>query len=278
MKKLLAIILVFSLAFAFAACKKVIDTSKDGEGIPVTDEDGNPVTDIRWEIVTTPEGETVTATTYEPPSNNDGVQLTNKSGAGLTTARFVQVTEEVSYIVTLPPPATDENGKTFAPTQETVVETYPTTPPGNTNASQNVAWPTYDFIKKIPKVKDTVDAIYYSPDKGDGKETVTIRINDMSYADFKAYVEKCMDAGFENYRDRTVPENEPKTDTYFFYSTNNGTWFGATFYPENSPYRYCDVQLTISNYNPAELDGNTQALKDATTTAASTTAAPTAAS
>ncbi len=272
MKKTLMLLLTAALVIGFAACTRKVGSNIEITGEPLTGKNGEQLTFSHEEIVTDDKGVVVTDVVTEVVTNDDGSAMTAADGKEITTAFYDFRTTVWSEYLTIAPPPTDNDGNTFPPTEKAADETYPTTPEGNTLASQNEDWPEYEFISKVPKIADKVDAVFYSPDKGDGHETLTVRINDMSYEDYKAYIKKCTAAGFKESRDFTVPDKEPK-ESFLFYSTDNGVWMGVTYYADKAPYRYCDVQLTVSNYNPVE---PTTKAADSATTAKANTASTTA--
>ncbi len=226
MKKLIALLLCFSLVFAFAACKNRVD-----------------------EPQTTQE-----ATTKERQTGAPGDWVTNAKGEVQTVTNSYVVPDENSHPVTQI--VTDEDGSTRSEMVTTIIydiETYPgatqvpTVAPGYTNPSNNEKWPGYAFMSKVPVLSNKVDDVSYS--KTDKGEIVALRFNEVSYGDYLKYIEKCRAAGFKQDYGTKFPDKEIDGEVYIFYSLSYGLYFGVTYNTDSISYRDCDVKITVSNYD-----------------------------
>lgn len=226
MKNIVAILLVFSMIFAFAACKNnIIDDETTTE--PVIEETGKP-----------------------------GDWVTNADGEVQTTVKQYIILDDNSKPMT--EIVTDENGSENVQVVTTVVydiQTYPgateapTVAPGYTMADKNLNWPEYEFLAKVPVLADKIsDSSYSKNDKG---EAAVIYLNDMSYADYLKYIDKCKAAGFEQTYGHNLPEEEVDGESYIYYSIANGLYLGVTYNTNSAPYRNCDVKITVANYDVA---------------------------
>ncbi len=229
MKKLIAVLLCFSVIFSFAACTK--DPANNDE---TTEPTGKP-----GEWVTNAEGEVQTVTTpYLVLDKNDEPQ-TGEDGKVMTTT--------VYEIMTYPP----AEGETLPP-QTTV----PTVPAGNTIKSENKDWPTQEFMTKLPKAADKVAKATYNSNEDGSEQLATVYINEMSYADYLAYLKKCEDAGFTRYvSGKQMPEKAEAGKSYVYLSVANGLYVTVAYYTDEYPYRNCDVLITVANYDVGGIIG-----------------------
>ena len=218
MKKFIAVLLCFACVFAFAACTKKDPETQEPTGTPgewVTDESGSVV---------------MTEIPFLDLDENGEPQLDENSKP---------MTTYVKQIVTYPP----AEGETLPPKT-----TSPTVAPGNTLKSEKAAWPSQSFLTKLPKLKDTVDKTTYQ--KNDNGELATIYINDISYADYLAYIETCKKAGFEqNNKGTVLPEKAQAGKSYVYYTVANGLYITMTYYTDEYPYRNCDLFISVANYD-----------------------------
>lgn len=223
MKNVIAVLLAFAMIFVFAACKNNIDENKTTE--PVTEATGVP-----------------------------GAWVTNAQGEYQTTGYPYVVPDEDGKPLT--EVVTDENGSERARVVTTLVydiATYPgatqvpTVAPGYTMADKGMNWPSYEFLAAVPVLSEKVSDISYS--KLDEGEAVVIYINDMSYADYLRYIDKCKAAGFEQTYGNTLPEKETDGESYIYYSTANGLRLGVMYNTDSTPYRNCDVKITVADYD-----------------------------
>lgn len=230
MKKLIAIVLAFAMIFAFAACKNNIDENQTTE--PVTEATGTP-----------------------------GGWVTNAAGELQTTQNYYVILDDNSKPMT--EIVTDEKGSENVQVVTTVVfdiETYPgatqapTVAPGYTMADKEMSWPAYDFINKVPVLNDKISDSSYS--KNDNGEVAVIYLNDMSYADYLKYIDKCKAAGFEQTYGDNLPEKEEDGRSYIYYSIANGLYLGVTYNTHSAPYRNCDVKITVANYDVAGINSD----------------------
>ncbi len=228
MKNFIAVLLVFSMIFVFAACKNTIVDEQTTE--PVAEETGRP-----------------------------GDWVTNADGEPQTTANHYVILDDNSKPMT--EIVTDENGSEKVQVVTTVVydiETYPgatqapTVAPGNTMADKKMDWPKYDFMAKLPVLAEKIsDAGYSKTQEG---EAAVIYLNDMSYADYLKYIDKCKSAGFEQTYGSKLPEKEADGEDYIYYSIANGLYVGVIYYTHSAPYRNCDVKITVANYDAAGIN------------------------
>lgn len=230
MKKVIAVILAFAMIFAFAACKNNIDEGQTTE--PVTEETGKPgdwVTNAAGEVQTTAESYLVLDDNSKPMTE----VVTDENGS-----ENVQLVTTLVYdIVTVP-------GATQAPTVA----------PGFTMADKDMKWPAYSFIKKLPVLAEKVsDSSYSQNEEG---EVAVIYLNDMSYADYLKYIDKCKAAGFEQTYGHNLPEKEVDGESYIYYSIANGLYLGVTYNTNTAPYRNCDVKITVANYDVAGINSD----------------------
>lgn len=223
MKKIIAVVLTFAMIFAFAACKNNIDENQTTE--PVTEETGVP-----------------------------GGWVTNASGELQTTQNYYVILDDNSKPMT--EIVTDEKGSENVQVVTTVVfdiETYPgatqapTVAPGYTMADKGMSWPGYKFMEKVPVLKDKISDSSYS--KHEDGEVAVIYLNDMSYADYLKYIDKCKAAGFEQTLGDNLPEKEEDGESYIYYSIANGLYLSVTYNTNAAPYRNCDVKITVTNYD-----------------------------
>lgn len=223
MKKFIAVLLCFAVIFAFAACTK--NPSNDESTTEPTGKPGEWVTDAN--------GEVQTVTTPYLVLDDKGEPQTGEDGKPLTTTVF--------EIETYPP----AEGETLPP-QTTV----PTVPAGNTVSSDNLAWPAQEFMAKLPKAADKVDkATYHTNDDG-SEQLATIYINEMTYEAYKAFLQKCTDAGFvQRNTGKPVPEKLEAGKNYVYLSVANGLYVTVSYYTDEYPYRNCDVLITVANYD-----------------------------
>ena len=228
MKKIIAVALVFATLFAFTACKNTVNEGQTTE--PVAEETGRP-----------------------------GDWVTNASGEPQTTQNYYVILDDNSKPMT--EVVTDENGSENVQVVTTVVydiETYPgatqapTVAPGYTMADKNMSWPAYSFMDKVPVLKDKISDSSYS--KNDDGEVAVIYLNDMSYADYLKYIDKCKAAGFEQTYGNNLPEKEEDGESYIYYSIANGLYLGVSYNTNSAPYRNCDVKITVANYDVAGIN------------------------
>ena len=223
MKKIIAVVLTFAMIFVFAACKNNIDENQTTE--PVAEETGRP-----------------------------GDWVTNAAGELQTTQNYYVILDDNSKPMT--EIVTDEKGSENVQVVTTVVfdiETYPgatqapTVAPGYTMADKGMSWPGYKFMEKLPVLKDKISDSSYS--KNEQGEVAVIYLNDMSYADYLKYIDKCKAAGFEQTLGDNLPEKEEDGKSYIYYSIANGLYLGVTYNTHSAPYRNCDVKITVTNYD-----------------------------
>lgn len=223
MKKFIAVLLCFAVVFAFAACTK--DPANNEETTEPTGKPGEWVTDA--------EGEVQTVTTPYLVLDDKGEPQTDENGKALTTTVF--------EIETYPAP----EGETLPPQT-----TAPTVPVGNTVSSDNLAWPTQEFMTKLPKAADKVDKATYQSNEDGSEQLATIYINEMTYEAFKDYLKKCADAGFvQRNTGKPVPEKLEAGKSFVYLSIANDLTVTITYYTDEYPYRNCDVLITVANYD-----------------------------
>ena len=230
MKKIIAVVLTFAMIFVFAACKNNIDENQTTE--PVTEATGTP-----------------------------GGWVTNAAGELQTTQNYYVILDDNSKPMT--EIVTDEKGSENVQVVTTVVfdiETYPgatqapTVAPGYTMADKGMSWPGYKFMEKVPVLADKISDSSYS--KNDNGEVAVIYLNDMSYADYLKYIDKCKAAGFEQTYGDNLPEKEEDGRSYIYYSIANGLYLGVTYNTHSAPYRNCDVKITVANYDVAGINSD----------------------
>lgn len=220
MKKFIAVMLCFACVFAFAACTK----NDPEEETQPTGAPGEWVTDADGNVVTTQFPVLVLDENGQPQTDADGKPLTTV----------------VNDIATYP-----------AAPGETIPTTVPTVAPGNTIRSEEKAWPTESYMAKFPKLRDTVDKSTYNKD--DNGQLTTIYINEISYADFVAYLETCKAAGFTQSNPGTViPESAAPGKSYVYASEANGLYITIKYCTDEYPYRNCDLFISIADYNLLE--------------------------
>ncbi|MBR4051053.1 MAG: hypothetical protein IKK09_11200 [Clostridia bacterium] len=230
MKKYIAVVIVFAMIFAFAACKNDVDEGQTTE--PVAEETGRP-----------------------------GDWVTNASGELQTTAVSYIIADEYSNPVT--EIITDENGSEkvqFVTTLIYDIETNPgatqapTVAPGFTLADKDMRWPAHKFMDKVPVLKDKISDSSYS--KTEDGEVAVIYLNDISYADYLKYIEKCKTAGFEQTLGDNLPEKEEDGRSYSYYSIANGLYLNVIYNTHSAPYRNFDVKIAIANYDVASISSD----------------------
>lgn len=228
MKKLLALLLAFALVFCLAACKDAVEDN--GE-----------------------------STTEEVTTGRPGEWVTNANGEVQTITTPYLLTEANGEIKT--EIVTGADGKDVAQPVTTViydVETYPgatqapTVAPGNTMASTGKKWPKDEFMKKLPVLSENVDDINSSANE-EGNIAI-LYFNDVSYADYLKYIDKCKAAGFEQTYGHDLPEKEENGESYIYYSIANGLYVGITYNTDSYPYRNCDVKISVSDYDVAGIN------------------------
>ncbi len=225
MKNIIAVFLVFSIIFVFAACKNNGDETQTTE--PVTEETGVPGA---W--VTNAQGEYQTTGYAHVVSGEDGKPMTEVVTDEKGSERLQVVTTLVYDIATYPSAAQA-----------------PTVAPGYTMADKGMNWPSYEFISAVPVLSEKISDTSYS--KSDKGEVAIIYLNDMSYADYLKYIDKCKSAGFEKTYGNNLPEKETDGESYIYYSIANGLYFSVTYNTDSTPYRNCDVKITVANYDVA---------------------------
>lgn len=116
----------------------------------------------------------------------------------------------------------------------------------------SVEWPTVDALSSLPKLGDTVD--YYLDDTM-GAETGSyqIKLKELSYEDFKAYVNKLMDehnfSSWDTVGEMYLPDELPENDTAFCPLTNGSDLWGIIEYKSSDKIDYV-VNMFFYNYNP----------------------------
>ena len=235
MKKLICILLALSFAFAFAACQKkggkteaetTTDNYRPGEW--VTDASGIVQTTRVPILVTDKNGEAATKA------------VTGKDGK----TEYEAVTTYVDSIQTYPA-REGETLPTEAPPQ--------TVPVGNTLPSQNKTWPKDEFMAALPKAADKID--FLSTTYNDNGNCVSINLNDYSYEDFLAYTKKLTDAGFaQTYGNPEFPGQPKDGDAYYYGTVAKGLYVTVSFYTDKSPYRNCDLNITVADYDVGGLN------------------------
>lgn len=223
MKNVIAVLLTFAMIFVFAACKNNIDENKTTE--PVTEATGVPGA---W--VTNARGEYQTTGYHYVLSGDDGKPLTQVVTDDNGSEKYQVVTTLVYDIATYP-------GATQVPTVA----------PGYTMADKGMNWPSYEFLAAVPVLAEKISDISYS--KSDEGEAAVIYLNDMSYADYLKYIDKCKAAGFEQSYGNNLPEKETDGESYIYYSIANGLYMGVIYNTDSTPYRNCDVKITVANYD-----------------------------
>ncbi len=219
MKKFIAVLLCFSVIFAFAACtKNEPDTTTEPTGRP-----GDMVTDANGGVVTVTDFALVLDENGEPQLDANGNVMTTVGNA----------------VATYPP----AEGETLPPLTKA-----PTVAVGNTIKSENAKWPAEEFMSKLPKLRADVDkATHVTTDKG---QISTIYINELSYADYLAYIDTCKKAGFAQKNTGTViPESAQAGKSYVYYTVANGLYITMTYYTDEYPYRNCDLYISVADYN-----------------------------
>ena len=230
MKKLICLLLTLSLVLAFAACQK-----KGGET----------------------ETET-TADNYRP-----GDWVTDDNGTVQTTRTPFQITEKNGEVATKV--VTGKDGQTEYEALTTYVDsiqTYParegetlpvetraqTVPAGNTLPSQNKAWPDDEFMAALPRAADKVD--YLTTTDNASGHVASISLNDYSYEQFLQYTKKLAAAGFaQSYGNRDYPEKVTDGDAYYYGAVAKGLYITVVFYTDKAPYRNCDLNITVADYD-----------------------------
>lgn len=226
MKKLIAVMLCFACVFAFAAC-----TKKDPDNAPETEPTGTP-----GEWVTDAEGKVVITQVPFLDLDENGEPQTDANGNALTTI--------VNQIETYPAAP----GETIPPKS-----TVPTVAPGNTLKSEGSAWPAHSYMSKLPKLRDKIDKTTYNKDKNG--QLTTVYVNEISYADFLAYIETCKKAGFTQSNTGTVlPEKAAPGKSYIFASQSHGLYITFTYYTDEYPYRNCDLFISVADYDLLEAE------------------------
>ncbi|MBQ3604098.1 MAG: hypothetical protein IJA02_09670 [Clostridia bacterium] len=230
MKKILALLMAFAMIFCLAACK---DSVKDN-------------------------GE---STTEEATTGRPGDFVTDANGEVLLVTKPYIITEANGEVKT--EKVTDEKGSEYVMPVTTVVvdvETYPgatqapTVAPGNTMAPTGKKWPKDEFMKKLPVLSENVDDINSSATE-EGNIAI-LYFNDVSYADYLKYIEKCKAAGFEQTYGHDLPEKEENGESYIYYSIANGLYVGITYNTDKAPYRNCDVKISVADYDVAGINAS----------------------
>lgn len=230
MKKTLALLMAFAMIFCLAACK---DSVKDN-------------------------GE---STTEEATTGRPGDFVTDANGEVLLVTKPYIITEANGEVKT--EKVTDEKGSEYVMPVTTVVvdvETYPgatqapTVAPGNTMAPTGKKWPKDEFMKKLPVLSENVDDINSSATE-EGN-TAILYFNDVSYADYLKYIEKCKAAGFEQTLGNNLPEKEENGESYIYYSIANGLYVGIVYNTDKAPYRNCDVRISVTDFEPEGLNAS----------------------
>ena len=230
MKKLICLLLTLSLVFAFAACQKKGGKTDDETttddyqpGAWVTDENGVVQTTLTPILITDKNGEAATEA------------VTDKDGK----TQYKAVTTYVESIQTYPA-REGETLPTEAPLQ--------TVPVGNTLPSQNKAWPSDKFMAALPKAADKID--YLTSSSSEKGNCVSININDYSYEQFLKYTKTLADAGFtQSYGNPEFPDKAKDGDSYYYGTVAKGLYVTVVFYTDRSPYRNCDLNITIADYD-----------------------------
>ncbi|MBQ9553088.1 MAG: hypothetical protein IJU96_10040 [Clostridia bacterium] len=236
MKKLICLLLTLSLVFAFAACQK-----KGGK----TDDE-------------------TTTDNYQP-----GAWVTDASGVVQTTVVVMPATDKDGEFATVV--ATKEDGQTYYDSATTYVysiQTYParegetlpteappqTSPVGNTLPSQNKAWPSDKFMAALPKAADKVD--YLSTTTTEEGHCVSINVNDYSYEQFLKYTKTLAAAGFtQSYGNPEFPEKAKDGSSYYYGTIANGLYVTVCFNTDSAPYRNCDLNISVADYDVGGIHG-----------------------
>lgn len=247
MKKLIAALLALSIVFALTACK-----NKPVNGETTTEPTGRP-----GSYVTDASGNVQTTADYYLELDESGQPKTEiiKDEDGST--RVMPVTRVGYEPITYPP----KKGETLPAT------TRHTMPVNNTVKSNHEAWPTFKFMEKLPKAADTVDRVDHS-DTETG-EVAAIWINEMSYADFLKYIDKCKAAGFTDNAAATPPAQEKEGEYYAFVSNANGLWITVLYSTSTYASRFCDVMITVADYDVANSMAEQRTAQQNTTVASS---------
>lgn len=255
MKSFIAVLLCFTVVFAFAACGKKASEGETTTDLPinvVTDADGKARTTLVLETATDKNGKVVTTYRSEYATYKAGANATNSNGDYVTVTEYgLAIDKEGNTIL-------GEDGKALTTVEYSIV-TYPpapgetippktTRPVGYTNPSEKEKWPAAKFMAKLPKLRDTVDKIISSSNEN-GNFT-NIHINELSYADFLKYIETCKKAGFvQSNTGAKIPETPEAGKSYSYYSAANGLYVTIVYYTDEYPYRTCDLFITVSDYD-----------------------------
>ncbi len=230
MKKLICLLLALALALAFAACQK--KGSKTEETTADNYHPGEWITDASGVIQTT--------RVPVPVTGKDGKPVTTAIADKDGSTRYEAVTDYIDTIQTVPAREDD---------------TLPTEPPmtnvpvGNTVPSQNKPWPTYAFMKALPKAADKVDFVTTSADsKGN---SANIKINEYSYEQFLQYLKTLADAGFTKVAGNPdYPEKAKEGDAYYYNGASaDGLHVMVSYYTDHMPQRNCDLSVTVTDYD-----------------------------
>ena len=235
MKKLVCMLLTLTVVLTFAACQKkggkaenetTTDNYHPGEW--VTNEDGVVQTTRVPILVTDKSGEAATKT------------VTGKDGK----TEYEALTTYVESIQTYPA-REGETLPTEAPPQ--------TVPVGNTLPSQNKPWPDDKFMAALPKAADKIDFLTTTYD--DRGNCASISLNDYSYEQFLAYTKTLDKAGFtQSYGNPEFPGQPKDGDSYYFGTVANGLYVTVVFYTDKAPYRNCDLNITVADYDVGGLN------------------------
>lgn len=235
MKKLICLLLTLTLALAFVACQK-----KGGQ----TEEETTTDNYHPGEWITDESGVIQTTRVPVPVAGKDGkpvtTVITDKDGS----TRYEEVTEYIDTIQTVPA----REGDTLPP--EPPMQTVPV---GNTLPSQNKPWPDDKFMAALPKAADKIDFLTTTYD--DRGNCASISLNDYSYEQFLAYTKTLDKAGFtQSYGNPEFPGQPKDGDSYYFGTVANGLYVTVVFYTDKAPYRNCDLNITVADYDVGGLN------------------------
>lgn len=232
MKKLIAALLALSIVFALTACKnKPVNGDDTTESSEPTGRPGSYVTDASGNVQTTADFYLELDESGQPKTQI----VKDKDGS----TKVAPVTRVGYAPATYPPP----EGETLPVTTQYVAK------PDSTIKSTHAAWPAFEYLAKVPKAVDTVDRVDHS-DNEQG-EVTAIWINEMSYADFLKYIEKCKTAGFTENSAPTPPTQEKDGEYYAYVSQANGLWLTVFYSTSSYESRFCDVIITVADYDVA---------------------------
>ena len=116
----------------------------------------------------------------------------------------------------------------------------------------SVEWPTAEALSSLPKLSDTVD--YYLDDTMGGETgSYQIKLKELSYEDFKAYINKLTDEHnfslWDTVGEMNLPDELSEGDTAFCPLTNSSDLWGIIEYKSMDKTEYV-LEMFFYNYNP----------------------------